>query len=156
MLIIKAYINNKLIDEIHVRRIDGDPNGLCTYVIDDPPDFDDKIRHNRTRGWKDLGGRALRHMSSVELTRQNSLQYEEIKQKAAEKQKLKANLIKAEVEKLGVQTLTEIRHEFPFKNSAWCKTHQKIMVGEAKKAKPKETTPKKKKLVFEFNPIDNA
>jgi len=92
MLVIKAYINSTLIDEIHIRNIDGDPNGTCTYVIEDPPDYKHLIRHSRPLGWRNLAYKVLQYMSGQDESRAYKLEDEEIAKKAKAKKYL-ADLI---------------------------------------------------------------
>lgn len=93
MLIIKAYINENLIDEVHINNIGGDINGICTYRIIDPPGYDDKIMHNRRQGWRKLASRVMMYMANKDQTKQIQDEYAEIQKKDCEKQALK-NLMK--------------------------------------------------------------
>ena len=73
-MIIKAYINETLIDEIHIRNIDGNPNGTCTYAIEDPPDYNHLISHHRPSGWRHLAYKVLQVMNGQDDRRADYLE----------------------------------------------------------------------------------
>jgi len=58
MLIIKAYINQELIDEIHIQNVGGDPNGLSEYAVRKPA-MKGIIKHHRPSGWVALAASVL-------------------------------------------------------------------------------------------------
>jgi len=58
MLIIKAYINEELIDEIHIQNIGGNPNGLSEYAVIKPK-MAGTIKHHRPSGWVALAAAVL-------------------------------------------------------------------------------------------------
>jgi len=110
MLIIKAYLNHTLIDEIHIRKITIGKGGRCTYSIMDPPDYDDKIIHNRSLGWRDLGGKVLTLMATADERKRINAEYKEYEAKNKVKTELKAKMIlekeggkKDEVHKFGTK-----------------------------------------------------
>ena len=62
MLTIKAYINDKLIDEIHVANMGLNPrHKKCEYKITKPKTFS-SILHKRSKGWKVLAVKVLQHL----------------------------------------------------------------------------------------------
>lgn len=58
MLIIKAYVNEKLIDEIHIQNVGGNPNGLSEYAVR-KPEVEGTIKHHRPSGWVALAAAVL-------------------------------------------------------------------------------------------------
>jgi hypothetical protein len=64
MLVIKAYINTKQIDEIHIQNKGGNLVGLCDYEIV-KPDIPGKIRHNRPSGWIPLAATVLQALAEA-------------------------------------------------------------------------------------------
>lgn len=67
MLIIKAYVNKRQIDEIHIHNMGAmgspdflSPAGLYTYRIEKPEGYErNLIAHRRSDGWQVLAKRAL-------------------------------------------------------------------------------------------------
>ena len=58
MLVIKAYINDIQIDEIHIQNVGGDQKGLSEYVVKKPK-MVGKIKHHRPSGWVPLAAAVL-------------------------------------------------------------------------------------------------
>ena len=73
MLIIKAYINEKLIDEIHIQNVGGNPKGLSEYAVK-KPEMEGRIKHHRPDGWVALAAAVLGILaeSGYEGSRKNS------------------------------------------------------------------------------------
>lgn len=68
MLIIKAFINNKQIDEIHIHNA-GNWFGYCyKYKVKVPKNIKRNFIHNRTKGWKELAKQVLQHLISLDQT----------------------------------------------------------------------------------------
>lgn len=60
MLIIKAYINERLIDQVWIHnKGEGKKIGDCNYEIEIPQGVKGKIAHERAKGWMPLAARAL-------------------------------------------------------------------------------------------------
>ena len=57
MLILKVFVNDRQIDEIHVHNMDGDP--ISHYEIVEPFGIDTIIMHKRSRGWIPLAHSVL-------------------------------------------------------------------------------------------------
>ena len=58
MLVIKAYINEEQIDEIHIQNVGGNPNGLSEYAVR-KPEMQGIIKHHRPSGWVALAAAVL-------------------------------------------------------------------------------------------------
>ena len=58
MLIIKAYINDKQIDEIQIQNVGGDPKGLSEYAVR-KPETEGTVKHHRSDGWVALAATVL-------------------------------------------------------------------------------------------------
>ncbi len=63
MLVIDVSINRaKLIDEIHIQRVDGTPPGNCKYIIRKPDGYDKVFIHKYSDGYLPLLCRCLNHI----------------------------------------------------------------------------------------------
>ena len=58
MLIIKAFVNQEKIDEIHIQNKGGNLVGVCDYEIV-KPNIPGQIRHSRPSGWIPLAATVL-------------------------------------------------------------------------------------------------
>lgn len=68
MLVIKAYLNQEQIDEIHVQNdmilYMDEETTICSYKIRRPKGYDDEIiLHARESGWRPLAEEALRRIN---------------------------------------------------------------------------------------------
>ena len=131
MLIIKAYINSTQIDEIHIRNLGGDPNGLCTYAIDDPPDYKMRLRHDRTIGWRDLAHRALDLMVSQDAIAASKLEFDEQNKQYYVKKLLDQKLLALQATELGVPSIKEITLMNPYNSITWAKMEQQSLITKA-------------------------
>lgn len=59
MLILKAFVNEKEIDEIHIQNIEYIGNGIYEYKIKKPEGDWPVIHHKRKDGWRKLALRVL-------------------------------------------------------------------------------------------------
>jgi hypothetical protein len=58
VLILRAFVNDKQIDEIFIQNKGGNMRGLCTYEVV-KPSLDGTIKHNRPDGWVPLAATVL-------------------------------------------------------------------------------------------------
>jgi hypothetical protein len=70
MLILKAYINDKQIDEIHIHNKGGMKGEFfkedyCEYAIVKPKGIEQKFYHKRPLGYSPLARQVLRHLEEV-------------------------------------------------------------------------------------------
>ena len=59
MLIIAAYVNDRLIDEVWIQNVDHISGDTCKYKIRKPEGDWPDILHKRSDGWKRLAMKAL-------------------------------------------------------------------------------------------------
>jgi len=63
-LVIKAFVNYRQIDEVHIQNVTKDglanPDGTAEYVIREPKGYDEFVfTHNRSEGWMPLASDVL-------------------------------------------------------------------------------------------------
>ena len=68
MLILKAFVNHKQIDEIHIQRTDKtDGESVCTYEVRKPGGLKrHTIHHYRPGGWRPLAQKVLAILPDLE------------------------------------------------------------------------------------------
>ena len=59
MLVIKAFVNDKQIDELHIQNMGEKSPGHWQYVLKKPNVGFARVYHNRKDGWRKLARRML-------------------------------------------------------------------------------------------------
>jgi len=71
MLILKAFVNEKQIDEIKIHNIGVEENGVAQYEIRKPENLRNiRIFHIRENGWKILAEKALYAINATNRARE--------------------------------------------------------------------------------------
>jgi len=68
MLILKAFINEKQIEEIHIQNIGHIADDYFKYKVRKPKDINMIVMHDRSRGWKPLAKQVLQQLITYEET----------------------------------------------------------------------------------------
>lgn len=67
MLIIKAFVNSRQIDEVHIHNVKDLGKGFCEYAVEKPQGLVPNIRHRRSLPWYYLGAKALGGMVEAHM-----------------------------------------------------------------------------------------
>lgn len=67
MLVLKVYVNDKQIDEIHIQNIGHWKNGFYRYVVRKPENKDISCLHLRKRNWKFLVKMILEYLRDDDI-----------------------------------------------------------------------------------------